>query len=206
MKPKVLLHVCCGPCSTAVIERLKPDYDILAYFYNPNISPFREYALRLDSFYKVVNSDILRVKYIAEEYSFEQYVEEHKKWVQFISKIGNPLDFEEGSERCNQCFYYRLEHAAIKAKELGISMLATSLSIGPMKHVDEINRIGLGIGKKYGLKFLDINFRKKGGWNRSIELSKALNLYRQDYCGCEFSKVERILWERNKQKNQNKKD
>ena len=190
MKQKLFLHVCCGPCATAVIERLKPDYDILAYFFNPNIAPFSEYNKRLDSFYKVVKSDLLKVDHIAEEYSEEEYIQEHKKWLDFISTIGNPLDFREGSERCSLCFRYRLNAAMIKAKSLGYSLIATTLSIGPMKHVDDINRQGVELAKKYNLTFLDVNFRKKGGWNRSVELSKQLNLYRQNYCGCEFSKVE----------------
>lgn len=180
---RLLLHSCCGPCSTAVIERLYADYDITIFYYNPNIHPKSEYDKRkaeqkryIEIFNKK-HSDrpihFLDCDYLCEEY--------------FDAVKG--LEAEaEGGARCAVCFELRLERTAAEAKKGGYDIFATTLSVSPHKSTEKINQIGKAIEEKMQIEFLPENFKKRDGYKRSIELSKQNNLYRQNYCGCIFAK------------------
>lgn len=180
-KPRLFLHSCCGPCSTAVIERLVEDYDITIYFYNPNITDEREYLLRRDT----------QIEFI------EKFNLKNNCNIKFIEGIYNPDDFfhkskgfegeKEGGARCNGCFQLRLESTAREALKLGYQIFATVLTVSPYKNYKLISEIGNEISSRLGIEFLDMDFKKKNGFQRSIELSKEYGLYRQHYCGCIFS-------------------
>lgn len=177
--PKLLLHSCCGPCSTAVLERLSEYFQITIFFYNPNIYPEEEYAKRI-----IEQQGVLRqisakhpILFLAGSYEVERFEE--------IAK--GREDLKEGGERCHHCYRFRLEEAAKMAKEGGFDFFTTTLSISPMKSAQVLNKIGEEVGKEYGVSYLPSDFKKKNGYKRSIELSKDLGLYRQDYCGCRFS-------------------
>ncbi|HZX10746.1 MAG TPA: epoxyqueuosine reductase QueH [Acidobacteriota bacterium] len=175
-KPKVLLHICCGPDSTAVYERLDPQYEVIGYFHNPNIYPEKEYEKRAHNALKA-----------GKELGFEVLVPEYnpKEWLKAVKGLEKE---PEGGKRCEKCFRFNLEATAKKALELGISFFTTTLTISPHKSSDTIFKIGRGLAEEYGIVFLDINFNKKDGFKRSVELSKQMGLYRQKYCGCSFSK------------------
>lgn len=174
-KPEVLLHICCGPDSTAVYERLEPDYEVIGYFHNPNIYPEEEYHRRAQNALKAGNE--LGFKVIVPEYS-------QKKWLKAVKGLENE---PEGGKRCEKCFRHNLESTAKKAEELGISYFTTTLTISPHKSPDTIFKIGRGLAEEYGVIFLDVDFKKKDGFKRSVELSKQIGLYRQKYCGCQYS-------------------
>ncbi|MEG0291346.1 MAG: epoxyqueuosine reductase QueH [Anaerovoracaceae bacterium] len=186
-KPSLLLHSCCGPCSTAVIERLAEDYNITVYFYNPNITDAKEYIKRRDSQLLVID-----------EYNKEH---KHENKVSFLEgtydtrafyKIIEGLENEpEGGGRCKKCYLLRLEQTAIMASMNNYDSFATTLTISPHKSFEIIGEIGNKVSMEYGVNFLNENFKKKAGFQRSIELSKKYNLYRQNFCGCEFS-----VWEK----------
>lgn len=179
--PRLLLHVCCAPCSSYCLEYLSEYFDITVYYYNPNISKKEEYLKRL-----------------AEE---ERYisVKEFKRPVKLTESNYDPQEFfdavrglekePEGGLRCRECFRLRLEASAKKAKELGFEWFTTTLTISPLKNAAMLNEIGAEMGEKYGVKWLPSDFKKKEGYKRSIELSREYGLYRQDYCGCVFSRV-----------------
>ncbi len=179
--PRLLLHVCCAPCSSYCLEYLSEYFDITVYYYNPNISKKEEYLKRL-----------------AEE---ERYisVKEFKYPVKLTESNYDPQEFfdavrglekePEGGLRCRECFKLRLEASAKKAKELGFEWFTTTLTISPLKNAALLNEIGSEMGEKYGVKWLPSDFKKKEGYKRSIELSREYGLYRQDYCGCVFSRV-----------------
>lgn len=166
---KLLLHVCCAPCSTHVIEELKKDYDITLFFYNPNVEPIEEYNKRLKNAEKLAKE--LDLPLIVGDY-------DNKEWHDAIK--GHEQD-KEGGERCNLCFKFRLEKTAELAEEL----FTTTLTVSPYKNHEIINKIGKNISEN----FLESNFKKEDGYKHSIELSKKHNLYRQHYCGCLFSKI-----------------
>lgn len=175
-KKSVLLHTCCGPCSTACIERLKDNFDLTVYFYNPNIEPYDEYLKRKEVQLKLLKE--LNVPYIDADYDNEVFREQTKG-----------LECEpEGGARCPVCFKIRMGKTAEVAKENGFDYFCTSLTVSPHKNSAIINVIGDSIGKKYGIKFLHSDFKKREGYKRSIELSKEYDLYRQDYCGCLYAK------------------
>ncbi|MFA5468418.1 MAG: epoxyqueuosine reductase QueH [Sphaerochaetaceae bacterium] len=172
---KVLLHCCCGPCSTASIETLKNlGYAVVLFFGNSNIYPQSEHAKRLENLKKVATYFDLEV--ITGEYN-------HGAWLQQITGYENE---REGGKRCNLCFEFNLKEAAYVAANHDIAYFTTTLTVSPHKSSPLIFKIG----EKWS-QFLAVDFKKKGGFHRSIELSKILELYRQDYCGCEFSKRER---------------
>lgn len=183
-KPKLLLHSCCGPCSTSVIERLIRDYKITVYFYNPNISDKNEYIKRRDTQLKFIESynqnidQIDTISFIEGPYDPENFYE-----------ISLGLEAErEGGRRCTECFRLRIEKTAETAKMTGNDYFATTLTVSPHKNFLLINKIGLDLGLKYGLTYLSEDFKKKAGYQRSIEISKEFGLYRQQFCGCEYSK------------------
>ena len=181
-KPKLLLHCCCAPCSTYCLEQLTSVFDVTLYFYNPNITDEKEYNLRLDELKKLVeiayNNDI---SIISETYNSSE----------FYSAIKGLENLGEMSKRCYNCYSLRLEKTAIKAKEKAFDYFTTTLSISPYKSAKYLNEIGEILSKKYAINYLYTDFKKEGGYYRSIELSKKYSLYRQDYCGCVYSKQER---------------
>lgn len=188
-KPSMLLHSCCGPCSTAVIERLIDRYDLTVYFYNPNITNEGEYDKRLDTEKKFINeyNKYLRekngddsgmaVKLIEGEYDPENY----------LMAVKGLEEEPENGDRCTKCFEVRMRKTAEEAEKLGFENFATTLSVSPHKNTDKINKIGYELEKEFKPAFLDESFKKKDGFKRSTELSKEYGLYRQNYCGCIFS-------------------
>lgn len=180
-KEKLLLHSCCAPCSTACIERLKDYFDLTVYYYNPNMDSQKEYDLRRAEQQKYCEKE--KVEIIAEDYLGDQY-----------QKVVVGLEKElEGGKRCEKCFYLRLEKTAQKAKELGYTFFATTLTVSPLKNARLLNELGYEIAKKYDICYLPTDFKKQGGYLRSIELSKQNELYRQNYCGCIYSKEQRKI-------------
>ena len=174
-KPKLLLHSCCGPCSTSVIEKLKDYFDITVIYYNPNIEPEIEYVKRKIEQLKVLNK--LNIKYADCDYENEVF-----------KKISEGLELEpEGGKRCHKCYLMRLNYVAKFAKNNNYDMFSTTLTVSPYKHSDVLNKIGLNLEKEYGVKYLVSDFKKRDGYKRSRELSNEYNLYRQDYCGCLYS-------------------
>lgn len=178
--PKLLLHSCCAPCSSYVLEYLAKYFDITIYYYNPNIYPYDEYKKRLDEQIRLINeiNDINKIKIIDSKY-------EHDEYLTYIKGLENEL---EGSNRCFKCYELRMNECARKAKGLGYEYFGTTLSVSPYKNSKKINEIGKTLEDTYDIKYLYADFKKKDGYKRSIELSYKYNLYRQNYCGCEFSK------------------
>lgn len=173
---KLLLHACCAPCASACIERLKDVFDITVYFYNPNIDSEQEYSLR--------EAEIIR---LGEKFNVKVIYEDHNKQ-SFLDVVNGLENEKEGGKRCEKCFSLRLDSSAKKCALLGCDYFATTLTISPLKNATLINNIGQEVAKSCGVNYLPTDFKKKGGYLRSIELSNELALYRQNYCGCEFSK------------------
>lgn len=175
-KPTLLLHSCCGPCSSACIERLKDYFKITVIYYNPNIEPLSEYEHRKSEQMRLLKE--LDIAFLDCDYDNEVFRDLTKN-----------LSLEpEGGKRCAVCFGIRLKHTAVVAKENNFDYFGTTLTVSPHKNSQLINKIGEKIGEKIGIKFLYSDFKKKDGYKRSIELSKEYNLYRQNYCGCLYSK------------------
>lgn len=176
-KPKLLLHACCGVCSSAVLERLYPHFDITILFYNPNIYPENEYNKRLDTQKEIISKMNLDVKILKTNYESEEF-----------TKISKGLEEEkEGGERCTKCYLLRLEKTAHLAQLNNFDYFCTTLSVSPYKNAEKLNKIGKILEEKYNTKYLYSDFKKKEGYKRSTQLAKQYNLYRQDYCGCEYS-------------------
>ncbi len=175
-RKSVLLHTCCGPCSSACIERLKEYLDVTVYFYNPNVEPYEEYLKRKETQIKLLED--LDIPYIDADYDNDYY----------RSSVKGLESEKEGGARCPVCFKIRLKRTAEVAKENNFDYFCTSLTVSPHKNSDIINKIGHAIGESVGIKFLYSDFKKREGYKRSIELSKEYELYRQDYCGCLFAK------------------
>ncbi len=177
---KVLLHICCAPCATTPIERLREQgNEVIGYFYNPNIHPEQEYKKRLEQMEKLAK----KIDLIYFEGNYEK-----NEWLKQCSKF---KDEPEGGKRCELCYKMRLEKTASYAKN-NFDAFTTTLTISPHKNSELINRIGKEIGERYNIKFLEMDFKKtdssgKDGFKRSIVLSKKYNLYRQNYCGCIYS-------------------
>ena len=178
--PKLLLHSCCAPCSSYVLEYLSKYFKITIVYYNPNISPYNEYKKRLAEQIRLINEmkSINKISLLECSYDNEVYEEEIK---------GLELEPERGS-RCLKCYHLRLEYTAKLAKEKGFDYFGTTLSVSPYKSSEVLNRIGEELSCVYNIPYLYSDFKKKEGYKRSIELSKIYNLYRQDYCGCKYSK------------------
>lgn len=187
-KQKILLHSCCAPCSTAVIERLKEEFDIVIIYYNPNIYPEEEYIKRKNEEIKYIN----HLNEIDKEHSISMLDCDYES-EKFYAVTKGFENEREGGARCAICFKLRLEETAKRAKELGFDLFGTTLTVSPHKNAELINSIGLGIEKEIGVKFLVSNFKKNNGYKRSVELSKENNIYRQNYCGCEFAlKIQKL--------------
>lgn len=178
-RPSLLLQCCCAPCSSAVLERLVKNFDVTVYFYNPNIHPQEEYEKRLSQFPKLLSAKSYQtVKTLDAPYNPDDFFEAVKG-----------LENEpEGGARCTECFQLRLSQTAKTAKERGFDYFTTTLTVSPHKNAALLNEIGMRLGIEYGVRFLPSDFKKKEGYKRSIELSKAFDLYRQTDCGCIFSK------------------
>ena len=187
---KLLLHSCCGPCSTYCLEYLSVYFDITVFYYNPNITDNEEYLRRSreqERFINSFNNDrkgtlFSEIKFINGPYEPEKFLETAKG-----------LEKEpEGGKRCEKCFELRLSKAAEYGKANGFDYFTTTLTISPLKNAPLLNEIGEKTGKEYGIEFLPSDFKKKNGYKRSVELSAEYELYRQDYCGCPYSKAERL--------------
>lgn len=178
-KPSLLLHACCAPCSSYVLEYLSPHFEITLFFSNPNISPEEEYQKRLCELKKLVLEMGLSVKIIEDDYSPED----------FFDMAKGLETLPEGGERCRKCYQLRLHTTAALAKQGGFDYFCTTLSISPYKNAQWINEIGEELSKEFGVPFLPSDFKKKNGYKRSIELSRKYDLYRQNFCGCVFSMI-----------------
>ena len=181
--PSILLHSCCAPCSSHVISVLSPHFDITILYYNPNIEPYEEYLKRKEEEIRFIGEypasnklDIIDCDY------------DNDKFHEVVKGLE---DLKEGGNRCFICYELRLDKTAKTAKELGYEYFATTLSVSPYKNSKKLNEIGLKLSDEYDVKYLISDFKKKNGYKHSIELSKEYNLYRQDYCGCIYSRKDR---------------
>lgn len=181
-KPSLLLHSCCGPCSSAILERISDYFDIDIFYYNPNIDSAHEFYRRSDEQIKLVEDlglddkiDVKVIKY---------------KHQEFLNYIKGFEKYEEGGARCFRCYRQRLEETAKYAAENNYDYFTTTLSISPHKDSQILNRLGKFLSEKYKVNYLFSDFKKKNGFKRSVELTDKFNMYRQDYCGCEFSRGE----------------
>ncbi|NLH23124.1 MAG: epoxyqueuosine reductase QueH [Bacteroidales bacterium] len=176
---KLLLHACCGPCSTTALERLSEDYCVTVFYYNPNIAPHGEYNLRRDEA-KRFSEQAYGGKVLFVEGRYEPDV--------FLKAVKGFEKEPEGGFRCEICFRLRLEETARYAKDHGFSLFCTTLTVSPYKNALLINKTGEDLAVQYnGLTYLPSDFKKRNGFRRSIELSQSYNIYRQNYCGCIFS-------------------
>ena len=176
-KPRLLLHSCCGPCSSASLEKLANFFDITVVYYNPNIYPKSEFEKRLAEQKKLIKNAFNGIKLIEIDYNEEE----------FLSCIKGLEAEKEGGARCNVCFSLRLKKTALLAKELGFDYFGTTLTISPHKNEQIINALGEKIAEELGMNFLYSDLKKHDGYKRSIELSRQYDIYRQEYCGCRFS-------------------
>lgn len=175
-RPRLLLHSCCGPCSTAVLERLSEHFDVTLHYYNPNIQPAEEYNKRLETQREVCLR--LGITVIDEPYDDGEFM-----------AVAAGLESEpEGGRRCAECFRLRLQRTAEEARAGGFDYFTTTLTVSPHKNAPLINEIGQQAAEVCGVPFLPSDFKKRDGYKRSIALSAEYGLYRQDYCGCLFSK------------------
>lgn len=179
-KKSLLLHACCAPCSSYVLEYLSNFFDITLFFFNPNITPKEEYDFRAEELSRLIGEMPLpsSVKLLCEEYDPQEFYD--------IARGMEELD--EGGARCYECYKLRLKRTASVAREQGFDFFCTTLSISPYKNAEWLNTIGAQLAKEYGVDYLFSDFKKKNGYKRSCELSALYSLYRQDYCGCEFSR------------------
>ncbi len=177
--PKVLLHACCAPCSSYVLEYLAKHFVIDLFYYNPNTYPKEEYEKRGHELEKLIT-----LMEFQNPVGMIQAVYEPEKF--YKAAFGKESE-REGGSRCAECFRLRLEETAKQAKALGYDYFATTLTVSPHKNAQLINQIGLELEREYGVKYLISDFKKREGYKRSIELSRQYDIYRQEYCGCEFS-------------------
>ena len=193
---RVFLHSCCAPCSSYCMEYLRRHFDVTVFYYNPNIMNEEEYRKRvaeqkrLIDAYNRLEETIVTVGTTKEiislrKISFEEGEYDVDNYLQAVKGLE---DAPEGGSRCGRCFELRLRETARVAKEMGMDYFTTTLTISPLKNAQLINEIGNRIGEEYGIAFLPSDFKKNNGYLRSIELSKEYDLYRQNYCGCDFSK------------------
>ena len=171
-KPKLLLHVCCAPCSSGVLPKLKQYFDITLYYYNPNTYPQDEYLLRAEQFAKLCDLPLIVCDYC------------HNEFLDVVKGLENQ---NEGEQRCQECIRLRLKNSFKYAKANGFDYITTTLSISPHKDAKFINVCGEELQQLYNVEYLYADFKKENGYLNSINESKRLDLYRQDYCGCEFS-------------------
>ncbi|MCH5296530.1 MAG: epoxyqueuosine reductase QueH [Ruminococcus sp.] len=185
--PTLLLHVCCAPCSSYCLEYLSEYFNIVVFYYNPNISHKEEYEFRLSEEKRLINEMNFKnpVQIIESRYDPNEFFD-----------VAKGLEKEpEGGKRCLECFKLRLNESCKKAHEISADYITTTLTISPLKNAQALNEIGSEYAKKYGVSWLFSDFKKREGYKRSITLSKEYNLYRQNYCGCIFSKQQAQLSE-----------
>lgn len=180
-RKKLLLHSCCGPCSTYVLEALRKYFDITVYFYNPNIFPEAEFKKRANTQRKFIEAFDSSINFIEEYYDSKEYDLAIKGYEMLPEK----------SERCFHCYRFRIEKTFEKAKELNFDYVCTTISVSKHKNVEYVLKTGKALEEKFNIKFLISDFKKNSGYQRTIELSKEFDLYRQDYCGCKYSKKEK---------------
>jgi len=181
--PRLLLHSCCAPCSSYVLEYLSAYFEITVYYYNPNIFPPEEYEKRAAEQRDFADRlDVLhKISFLEGDYETDLFYTETRG-----------LEKEpEGGERCSRCFELRLRETAKRAREDGFDYFTTTLSISPHKNAEQLNEIGKKISEETGIAYLYSDFKKKNGFKRSVELTAQYGMYRQDYCGCVYSKMER---------------
>ncbi len=178
--PKLLLHVCCAPCSSHVLELLSEYYDITVYFYNPNITEAEEYQKRWDELNRFIREAPFAIDVVSQDGGYAPEV--------FFHMSKGMEELPERGARCYECYRLRMEESARYAKEQDFDVFTTTLSISPHKNAAWINEIGAMCQEKYGIDYMYSDFKKKNGYARSIQLSKEYNLYRQNYCGCVYSK------------------
>ncbi len=195
---RLFLHSCCAPCSSYVLEYLSAYFQITVFYFNPNISPDGEYRHRLAEQKRLIeryNREGRRYPILVQEGDYEPQ--------RFFDMAGGLEDCPEGGERCENCFRLRLEETARQALAAGAEYFTTTLSISPLKNAPLLNRIGEEMASTYGVPWLPSDFKKKNGYKRSVELSAEYGLYRQDYCGCIYSKAERARHKDNRDKREN---
>lgn len=182
-RPRLLLHSCCAPCSSAVLERLTPDFDITVFYYNPNIAPRDEFLRRADEQRRLIveMSHAGAIDFLEGDYDDQS----------FYALAKGLEEVPEGGERCTRCFALRLGRAAQVAQAGGYDYFTTTLTISPLKDAGRLNAIGAQLAQQTGVAYLPSDFKKKNGYKRSCELSRQYGLYRQDYCGCIYSRMER---------------
>lgn len=186
--PTLLLHSCCAPCSSYVLEYLSGYFAITVFYYNPNIWPEEEYDKRVEEQKTFVSRFPTKhpVSFLEGNYDTDRFYE-----------IARGLEqVPEGGERCFRCYELRLRETAAHARALGMDYFTTTLSISPLKNAAKLNEIGLALAEEYGVAYLVSDFKKKDGFKRSVELSQEYGIYRQDYCGCVFSKRQREAQEK----------
>ncbi len=179
LRPKLLMHICCAPCGSYVLEYLSKYFDITLFYYNPNIYPRAEYDKRLGEIEKLIKAAPFckDVKLVVGEY-------DDRAWLEYIKGME---DEREGGGRCTLCFEKRLEESAKLGKKMECNYFCTTLTISPHKNAPLINELGERLGEKYGIPFLPSDFKKREGYKRSTELCEEYSIYRQNYCGCKFS-------------------
>ncbi len=180
--PTLLLHSCCAPCSSYCIEYLSQFFRITVFYYNPNLYPDDEYARRSSEQKRLISE--MKTKYPVD------YIDEEFDSSVFYEAVKGLEKEPEGGARCRKCFELRLSETAKQAQKLGADYFTTTLTISPLKNAQLLNEIGQSLAAEYGVPWLPSDFKKREGYKRSIELSKEYGLYRQDYCGCVFSKME----------------
>lgn len=181
--PTLIIHSCCAPCSSYVLEYLSRYFKITVLYYNPNIFPREEYEYRISEQERLIkNMNFVNdVRLIGSDYTPED----------FFNAVKGFEKEPEGGRRCELCFEVRLRYTAALAKKMNFDYFTTTLSISPLKNAQVLNELGVSIGQEYGVEYLQSDFKKRNGYKRSVELSKEYGLYRQDYCGCVYSKAER---------------
>ncbi|MBS7193378.1 MAG: epoxyqueuosine reductase QueH [Clostridiales bacterium] len=178
--PTLLLHSCCAPCSSYTLEYLSRYFSITVFYFNPNISPKAEFDKRFAEQKRLIETlpSENKISLICGDYNYDE----------FLNIARGYESVPEGGERCFRCYRMRLEKTAKLAKQNGFDYFCTTLSISPLKNSQKINEIGFDVAEKYGVKWLPSDFKKREGYKRSIELSREYDLYRQNFCGCVFSK------------------
>lgn len=185
----LLLHSCCAPCSSYVLEYLREFFQITVFYYNPNITEDVEYRKRVEEQKRLINDfneqveaspTAHKIRILGGDYEPEEFYQLSKG----LEKC------PEGGERCDKCFTLRIKKTAQMASEMKFDYFTTTLTISPMKNAQKLNEIGEHMASEYGISFLPSDFKKKNGYKRSVELSALFNLYRQNYCGCIYSKIE----------------
>lgn len=180
--PSLFLHSCCAPCSSYTLEYLSQFFAITVFYFNPNISPQEEFEKRFAEQQRLIEAMSFKnpVKLVKGDYDYNE----------FLAVAKGLEDVKEGGVRCFKCYRLRLEKTAQLAKDMGYDYFCTTLSISPLKNSQKINEIGFEVAEVYGIKWLPSDFKKREGYKRSIQLSGEYNLYRQNFCGCVFSKGE----------------